>query len=67
MTTNLYSECSALHYNVHFRNRSVEKRVMARAICGLRPMDIVWIWIVELRRRATRDEIRNLCKLVYEI
>ena len=67
MPTNLYSERSAFHYNVHFRNASIETRIIARAICGLRSEDISWIWIVELRRRATRDEIHNLCKLVYEI
>ena len=66
MTTNLYSEHSAVHYNVHFKDGGLENRVMARAICGLRSEDISWIWIVELRRRATRDEIGNLCKLSSE-
>ena len=67
MTTNLYSGRSTVHYNVHFKDGGLENRVMARAICGLRSQDISWIWIVELRRRATRDEIRSLCKLVHEI
>ncbi len=30
-------------------------RVTERAICGLRPANIDWIWIVELRRRATPE------------
>ena len=56
-----------VHYNIHFNNgNSLEGRVTEPAICGLRPVDIDWIWIVELRRRATQEEILNLCKLSFE-
>lgn len=68
MPKNLFYEPrDNVHYNVHFMSGSLENRVTKRAICGLRPMDIDWIWVVELRRRATPDEIRKLCKLVHEI
>ena len=53
-----------VHYNVHFKNgSSLENRVTEHQICGLRPVDIDWVWILELRRRATPDEIQKLCKL----
>ena len=55
-----------VRYNVHFIGGSLENRVAQRSICGLRPTDIDWIWIVELRRRATQEEILNLCKLSSE-
>ena len=58
---------STVHYNVHFKSGSLQKRVLEREIRGLRPVDIDWIWIVELRRRATQEEILKMCKLVYEI
>jgi hypothetical protein len=56
-----------IHYNVHFKDGSLANTVTQRAICGLRPVDIAWVWIVEARRRAASDEIRKLCKLVQEI
>ncbi len=67
MVRNLYHHPSgAVHYNVHFKSGSLENRVTERVIRGLRPVDIDWIWIVELRRRATPDEIWKLCKLVHD-
>lgn len=62
-----YESRGTLHYNVHFKKKNVINRLIARDICGLRPVDIDWIWIVELRRRATTAEIGKLCKLAYEI
>jgi hypothetical protein len=56
-----------IHYNVHFKDGSLANRVTQRAICGLRPADIDWVWIVEARRRTAPDEIRKLCKFVQEI
>ena len=52
----------AIHYNVHFKSGKSENRVTERAITGLRPVDLDWVWIVERRRRATPVEIRRLCK-----
>jgi hypothetical protein len=56
-----------VHYNVHFKDGSKAAKVLLRAISGLRPVDIDWIWIVEERRRAAPSEIRKLCKLSHEI
>jgi len=55
-----------LHYNVHFKDRSLANRVTKRALCGLRPVDIDWVWDVENRRRATPQEVQKLCKLSFE-
>lgn len=63
VTKNVYYEPRSIaHYNVHFKNGSLQNRVTARDISGLRPVDIDWIWVVELRRRATPKEIVGLCK-----
>lgn len=67
MPQRAYEPRENVHYNVHFKSGNLENRVTERAISGLRPMDIDWIWIVELRRRATPYEIRKLCRLVYEV
>jgi hypothetical protein len=56
-----------LLYNVHFKDGSLATRVAERAICGLRPVDIAWVWNVSERRRVSPEEIQKLCKLVYEI
>jgi hypothetical protein len=49
----------ALHYNVHFKSGALENCVTEHAICGPRPVDIDWVWIVEARRRAAPDEVLN--------
>ena len=68
MVKSLYYEPrGTVHYNVHLKCGNLENRVTERAICGLRPADIDWIWIVEFRRRASPDEIRELCKLSSEV
>jgi hypothetical protein len=36
--------------------------VSSRDSCGIRREDIEWIWIVEDRRSASPEEIRELCK-----
>jgi hypothetical protein len=56
-----------VHYNVHFKDGSLANRVTDRAICGLRPVDIAWVWNVSERRRVAPDEIQNLCRLNYEV
>ena len=64
MTKTLYYEPrGTVHYNVHFKSGSLESRITERVIRGLRPVDIDWTWIVELRRRASQEEIRKLCEL----
>jgi hypothetical protein len=63
MTKALYYEPrGTIHYNIHFKNGSLQNRVTERAFSGLRPVDIDWVWLVEARRRAAPDEIRRLCR-----
>ncbi len=52
-----------LRYNVHLNRGNTRNCVTERAICGLRPANIDWIWIVELRRRATPEEVIKLCDI----
>ena len=61
-----YTKRGVLLYNVHFKDGSLANRVAERAICGLRPVDIAWVWNVSERRRVAPDEIRMLCKLSSE-
>lgn len=61
-----YRPRGAPSYNVHFKDGRLANRVTERALCGLRPLDIDWVWDVEHRRRVTPDEIRKLCKLSSE-
>jgi len=63
MIRDMYNKNGVLYYNVHFKDGSLANKVTERAICGLRPVDIDWIWIVELRRRATPDEVSKLCEI----
>jgi len=63
VTKNLYYEPrGTVHYNVHFKSGSLENRVTERALFGLRPADLDWVWLVEERRRARPDGIKKLCK-----
>jgi len=40
---------------------AIFNRVLARDLQEYRYSDIEWVWIVEAGRRATPDEIRQLC------
>ena len=63
MTKNLYYEpLGTVHYNVLFKSTGLVNRLTERDLCGLRPQDISFVWIVEEKRNATPDEIRELCK-----
>ena len=67
MVKNLYYiPRGTAHYNIHFKGGSLRNRVKERALSGLRAQDIEWVWIVELRRRATPEEVEKLCVLSYE-
>jgi len=57
-----YCPPGTCHYNVKFKTGALLHRVSSRDICGLRREDIEWIWIVEERRSASPEEIRELCK-----
>ena len=52
------------HYNVQFKAGELRSRVTERDLCGLRPEDIDFVWVVEERKKATAEEIRKLCKRV---
>jgi len=60
MVKDLYFQSA--HYNLKYKVGAVLNRVTARDVCGTRPQDIEWIWIVEQNRYATPNEIRELCK-----
>jgi hypothetical protein len=67
MVSEIYNKRGVLLYNVHFKDGSLANRITDRAICGLRPVDIAWVWNVSERRRVASDEIQKLCKLSSEI
>jgi hypothetical protein len=50
MVEDLYYQSS--HYNLKYKSGALLNRITARDICGMRPQEIEWIWIVE--RSATR-------------
>jgi hypothetical protein len=58
-----YKFLGDVHFNVHFKSGKIDNRLPKRAIRGLRSVDIDWIWIVELRRRATPEEVSKLCEI----
>ncbi len=60
MVEDLYYKSA--HYNLKYKTGAVLNRVTAHDVCGIRPQDIEWIWIVEQNRNATPEEIREPCK-----
>lgn len=52
----------AKHYKLKYKSGALLNRITAHDICGIRPQDIEFIWIVEEKRNATPEEIRKLCK-----
>ena len=57
----LYQPQGLFHFNVKYKERRLDNRLLARDIKGCRASDIEWMWIVEANRLATPDEIRQLC------
>ena len=50
------------HFNVKYKGApGISNRVLARDLQEYGYSDIEWVWIVEAGRRATADEIRQLC------
>jgi hypothetical protein len=45
-----------------FKAGGTRNRVTGHSLCGLNPTDIELVWIVEKKRTATPEEIRELCK-----
>ena len=63
MVKRLYYELvGTVHYNVKFKSGGLLNRLTAREICGLKPSEIEFIYLVEAKRNATPEEIRKLCK-----
>ena len=61
---NLFCEQSrSRSYNIHLKGGGMHSRVTIRSFEGLRPADIEWVWILEIRRRATPKEIQLLCAI----
>ena len=57
-----YEPKRTTHFNVKYKGGSpLLNRVLARDLQECRYSDIEWVWIVEAHRRATPDEIRQLC------
>lgn len=48
-------------FNIHLKNGSLYSQVTIRSFEGLNPDDIEWVWIWDIRRRATAKEIQLLC------
>ena len=58
----LYEAKGTLHFNVKYQSAdAIFNRILARDLKEFRYSDIEWVWIVEAGRRATPDEIRQLC------
>jgi hypothetical protein len=63
MVKTLYHEPKGtLHYNIRFKSGGLLTRLVASEICGLKPREIEWIYLVEKKRNATPDEIKKLCR-----
>jgi hypothetical protein len=60
MVEDLYYK--AKHYNLRYKTGALRSRVTAHDVCGIRPQDIEWIWIVGEKRNATPGEIRKICE-----
>ena len=59
MVKTLYHEPKgALYLNVRFKSGGLLNRLLAREVCGLKPAEIEWVYLVEQRRNATPEEIR---------
>ena len=62
MTTGLYYEPKHnFHFNVMHPRGVLDTHVLARYFKECSFQDIEWVWIVEADRRATTEEIRQLC------
>jgi hypothetical protein len=60
--TDLYHRGTNTHFNVMYGNGVLDTHVLPRHFTEeRRASDIEWVWIVEADRRATPEEIRQLC------
>jgi hypothetical protein len=59
--SDLYHRKSNFHFNVMHPRGVLDQHVLARYFKECRVKDVEWVWIVEADRRATPEEIRQLC------
>jgi hypothetical protein len=57
-----YESWGTVHFNVKFKSGGLLTRLTAREIVGLTTYEIEFIYLVEKKRNATPEEIRELCK-----
>jgi hypothetical protein len=53
---------NAVHYKVKFKSGGLLNRLTAGELVGLTPREIEFIYLVESKRYATPEKIRELCK-----
>lgn len=56
-----YEPHGTVHFNVIYKGGGIGSRLTVRAVCGLPLETIDRIWIVELCRNASPEEIAQLC------
>jgi hypothetical protein len=56
-----YPAPGTLHYNVRYVGGGLHSRATAHSFKVLTPESIEWVWIIEEHRRATPEEVANLC------
>ena len=61
-----YHPPGTTRYDVQYKSGALENGVTENEICGRQPADIRWLWVIEQNRYAMPEEIRNLCKRVYQ-
>ena len=61
-----YQPKGTLHFNVKYKDAELDNRVLVRNLSGCDPSEIEWVWIVEAMRRATDEEIRQLCSGIWK-
>jgi hypothetical protein len=57
-----YEPIDSIRFNVKFKSGGLLTRLVADEVCGLRPAEIEWVYLVEQRRNATPEEIKALCR-----
>jgi hypothetical protein len=57
-----YKPKGTVHFNVKFKSGGLLNRLAAIEVYGLKPREIEWIYLVEEKRQATPEEVKNLCR-----
>lgn len=56
-----YHPKGALHFHIKYRERGIDNRSLAHELKGCKVSEIEWVWIIEERRQASPEEVRQLC------